>query len=221
VVSKLIQKLRDRDDADSNGAADEIAELFSHWHNSTGDLEDARSRLARIGCLLEEAASKAHSVASDSGCLTTVAVPEPLWSKLLATYRTQQEGWQIYRELQMLRELAAITADTLRTIENWLGNAGTRESAMDSLWRLARVVQGLGYELPMENLTWRGQLVRALEEAGLGIGPDGVIRVRQANDKYWQPATGQAVKTILENTTALISYTPREMVDHEQNGSGD
>jgi len=221
IVSKLVQKLRGRNDADSHGAADEIAELFSRWHNSSGDLEDARSRIARIGCLLEEAASKAHSVANDSGHFTSVAVPEPVWSKLLATYRTKQEGWQIYRELQLLRELAAITADTLRTIENWLGNAGTRESAMDSLWRLARVVQGLGYELPMENLMWRGQLVRALEEAGLGIGHDGAIRVRQAADKYWQPATGQAVKTILERTIALTSYSPGEMVNHEQNGSGD
>jgi hypothetical protein len=224
VVSRLIQRLRDRDDADSHGAADEIEELFSRWHNSTGDLEDARIRLARIGCLLEEAASKAHSVASDSGCFTSVAVPEPVWSRLLAAYRTKQEGWQIYRELQLLRELAAITADTLRTIENWLGNAGTREGAMDSLWRLARVVQGFGYELPVENLTWRGQLVRALEEAGLGIGPDGVIRVRQAKDKYWQPATGPAVKTLLEHATQPTSYLPGEIqgvVNHEQNGSGD
>lgn len=215
VVSNLIARLRNRSDTDSNGAADEIAELFSRFHNSTGDLEDARNRLARLGCVLEEAASKAHPVIGENGCYNSIVLPENIWSKLLTVYRNKQEGWQLYRELNALRELAAMTADTLRTVENWLGSAGTRESAMDSLWRLARHVQGLGYDLPVENLTWRGQLVRALEEAGLGIGADGTIRLRQSTDKYWQPATGEDIKSVLQRGIQPVSPHSHE-VNHEQ-----
>lgn len=216
-VSNLISRLRDRNDSDSNYAADEIGDLFARLHNSTGEIEDAHGRLARLGCLLEEVAAKAHLITSENGCYRSVLIPEDIWSKLLAAYRSKQEGWQLYRDLYILRQLAAMTADTLRTVENWLGNAGTRESAMDSLWRLARFVQGLGYELPIENLTWRGQLVRALEQAGLGIGADGAIRIRTSSDKYWQPATGPEVKTLLQNVSPLISS---EVVNHEQHSNG-
>lgn len=221
VVSKLIARLRTRNEADSNGAADEIAELFSLLHNRTGDLEDARNQLARLGCVLEEAASKAHPVAGENGRYQIISLPENVWSKLLSFYRDKQEGWELYRELRLLRELAAITADTLRTIENWLGGAGTRESAMDSLWRLARRVQGLGYNLPLENLTWRGQLMRALEEAGLGIGADGAIRLRRSTDKYWQPATGEEVKSVLQRGTQNVPSDSHEVVNHEQHNGHD
>lgn len=219
IVSQLIARLRHRNDQDSNGAADEIAELFTLLHNRTGELEDSQNRLARLGCLLEETASKAHTISDgENGCYSNIVIPESVWARLLALYRVKQEGWQLYRELQMLRELAAITADTLRTVENWLGNAGTREGAMDSLWRLARFVQGLGFELPVENLKWRGQLVRALEEAGIGLGADETIRIRQAGDGYWGPATGPDVKTILQSISPAIASNE---VNHEQYSTHD
>jgi hypothetical protein len=198
-AAKLIERLRERNDPDSEAAADEIAELFGLWRNTAGDLEMAQDRLKRLGALAEEAASKAHPVHNDGSCPRSVVIPENVWSKLLAAYRHKQEGCAVYRELQLLRELAGITADTLRTVENWLGNAGTRESAMDSLWRLGRIVQSMGYELPMDNLRWRGQLVRALEQAGVGLGSDDAIRVRLPEDKYWEPARGPLVKTLLES----------------------
>jgi hypothetical protein len=198
VISKLVERLRKRNDPDSESAADEIAELFGRWHNTAGDLESARDRLTRLGSLLEEAAVKADGFVGNGPGSRSVILPETVWSKLLASYRHKQEGCAVYHELQMLRELAGITADTLRTVENWLGNAGTREGAMDALWRLARILQSLGYNLPIENLRWRGQLVRALEEAGLGLGSDDAIRLRRPDDKYWEPATGALLKTVLE-----------------------
>jgi hypothetical protein len=56
--------------------------------------------------------------------------------------------------------------------------------------------------MPLEHLEWRGQIVRALEEAGLGIGSDNAIRIRQPNDKYWEPATGPSVKEVIQNASA-------------------
>lgn len=205
LVAALIDRLRKRTDPDSEAAADEIAELFGCWHNAAGELEGARDRLTRLGSLVEEAASKAHVVGDDRRSPRSVVLPESVWSKLLASYRSKQEGCAVYHELQLLRELAGITADTLRTVENWLGSAGTREAAMDSLWRLTRIVQSLGYELPVENLRWRGQLVRALEDAGLGLGPDDAIRLRLPGDKSWEPATGALVKSVLENISQRVS----------------
>jgi hypothetical protein len=69
---------------------------------------------------------------------------------------------------------------------------------MDSLWSLTRILQSLGWELPTDNLCWRGQLVRAMEEAGIGLGDDNVIRVRLPENRPWQPASGPAVKTLLK-----------------------
>jgi hypothetical protein len=115
----------------------------------------------------------------------------------------RQEGQELYTELHALREIAGITAETLRTVDGWLGHASTREAAMDSLWRLRRILERVGFTMPLEHLEWRGQIVRALEEAGLGIGSDSAIRIRQPNDKYWQPATGPRVKEVIQNAQSL------------------
>jgi hypothetical protein len=53
--------------------------------------------------------------------------------------------------------------------------------------------------MPADNLEWRGQIIRAMEEAGIGLGEDGALRLRQSEDKYWEAATGAPVKEILQN----------------------
>jgi hypothetical protein len=201
-TSDLVLRLQSNADADSRAAAEEIEDLSARLHNAIAKLQEAMERLTRLGALVEEVAAKAHAAANDSNYCRRVTVPEDLWLKLLANYRGKEEGCAVYHELQMLRELAGITADTLVTVENWLGSAGTREGAMDSLWRLARILKGMGYALPLDNLQWRGQLARALDDAGLGLGSDNTIRIRQPQDRYWGAATGPAVKTILQGTVA-------------------
>jgi hypothetical protein len=119
-------------------------------------------------------------------------------------YCDQREGRRSYQELQALREVAGITAETLRTVDDWLGNASTREAAMDALWRLRRILEGLGYRMPLEHLAWRGQVIRAMEEAGLGLGVDGALRVREPHDRYWEPATGAVVKEMLQGAAQPI-----------------
>jgi hypothetical protein len=146
-----------------------------------------------LGAILEEAAARSTALPDCS----MVGVPQPEWFRLLSVYRVRQDGFQLYAELHALREMAGITAETLRTVDDWMGHASTREAAMDSLWRLRRILERVGFKLPLQHLEWRGQLVRALEEAGLGVGADGAIRVRQPQDKYWQPATGRLVREII------------------------
>jgi hypothetical protein len=204
-LSGLLERLYERKDPDGNAAAEKIEDLFHQLHQRVAELALAKQRLESIGAMLEELASKAVVAGENNLCCRTVGFPEPIWLKLLSIYRTQEEGCAITRELQMLRELAGITADTIVAIENWLGSAGTRESAMDSIWRLTRILQSFGYRLPLENLKWRGQMVRALEESGLGMGSDGTIRVRMPEDKYWQPATGVPVKVILDGLAQPIA----------------
>jgi hypothetical protein len=198
-VADLVRDLRNRKDPESTTAAKEIEDLFGRLHNSVADLDCALDRLTRLGTLIEEVSAKATVIGKEGACCRSVVMVESVWLKLLASYRARQEGCGVYRELHLLRELAGITADALTTIDNWLGSAGTREAAMDALWRLARILQGMGYELPHDNLRWRGQLARALEEAGLGIGSDGALRVRRPEDKYWEAATGPLIKTIVEH----------------------
>jgi hypothetical protein len=194
-IRDLVQRLNDRGDADSSNAAGAIEDLHARLHNAVSSAELLADYVTKLGALLEEAA--AHSRSIGDATWAAVALPEAIWFRLLALYRGRQESNQIYRELQLLREIAGITAQTLRTIENWLGHAGTRESAMDSLWRLARILEGAGHKIPTEGLEWRGQLVRALEESGIGMGEDGALRLRQQGDRCWQPATGPLVKDLL------------------------
>lgn len=201
-IRELVEKLRGRKDSDSVAAADDLEDLQCRLHNAVGNFEVLLDHATKIGAVLEEAAANSHCVGDPQW--TTVAIPEDIWFRLLAVYRGKQESNSIYSELQLLREIAGITAQTIRTIENWLGHAGTRESAMDSLWRLARILQAAGYRIPMEGLEWRGQLVRAMEQAGVALGEDGALRVRQSEEKYWLPATGPLVKDLLHAARQAI-----------------
>jgi hypothetical protein len=195
-IADLVSRLDHRADTDCIAAASHIADLHSRLHNTMAELEATLERLAKLGTLIEHAAANAMLVGECQES-KSVTFPQDVWFRLLAMYRDRQEGRQAYTELQSLREIAGITAETLRTVDDWLGHASTREGAMEALWRLRRILERAGFKMPLEHLEWRGQIIRALEEAGLGLGEDGAIRVRQPNDKYWEPATGRLVAEIL------------------------
>jgi hypothetical protein len=192
-IAELVCRLENSADADCTAAATHLGDLHSRLHNTTAELDLTQERLTQFGVMLEDAAARSRV------CYATVALPQDAWFGLLSVYRVRQEGQELYTELRALRELAGITAETLRTVDEWLGQASTREAAMDALWRLKRILERVGFKTPLEHLEWRGQIVRALEEAGLGVGTDGAIRVRQPKDKYWQPATGPLVREVLQN----------------------
>jgi hypothetical protein len=195
-IRELVRRLSRRTDADCVTAARLLEDLHARLHNAVGDLESTLDRLTKVGALIEQAAAQSRCIGDSEW--TTVAIPDDTWFQLLAAYRGKEEGNQVYRELHILRQVAGITAQTIQAIDNWLGHAGTREAAMDSLWRLMRILEAAGYKKPLEHLEWRGQLVRAMEEAGIGLGNDGTMRVRQPQDKYWEPATGALIKEILQ-----------------------
>jgi hypothetical protein len=195
-VRELVSRLGERGDADCAAAAKQLEDLHARLHNAVADRESILNRLTRLGALIEQAAAKSRCIGDPEWA--TVAVPDDTWFQLLAAYRGQEEGNQIYRELHILRQIAGITAQTIQAVDNWMGHAGSREAAMDSLWRLTRILEGAGYKRPLDHLEWRGQLVRAMEEARIGLGDDGTLRVRQPQDKYWEPATGAVVKEILQ-----------------------
>jgi hypothetical protein len=195
-VRDLVSRLSERGDADCGAAAEQVEDLHARLHNAIADREATLDRLTKIGALIEHAAARSRCIGDPDWA--TVAVPDDTWFQLLAAYRGKEEGNQVYRELHILRQIAGITAQTIQAVDNWLGHGGTREAAMDSLWRLMRILEGAGYERPLDHLEWRGQLVRAMEEAGIGLGDDGTLRVRLPHDKYWEPATGAVVREILQ-----------------------
>jgi hypothetical protein len=95
-------------------------------------------------------------------------------------------------EIERLREVAQIATDTLQTVDEWLGMASTRQAATDALWRLTRALGRAGYPVRVhDDLRWRGSIIRACEQAGIGLGEDHVtMRVRLDTDKPWQHASG-------------------------------
>jgi hypothetical protein len=195
-LRELVKRLRHRGDDDGAEAAAHLEDLHARLHRAVADQESTLDRLTKVGALIEQAAAKSQCIGDCQW--TTVAIPDDTWSQLLKVYRGTEGGNPVYRELQLLREVAAITAQTIRTVDAWLGESGTREAAMDALWRLMRVLGAAGYKKPLEHLAWRGQLLRAMEEAGIGMGDDGNVRVRQPEDKPGEPATGTLVKEILQ-----------------------
>jgi hypothetical protein len=106
--------------------------------------------------------------------------------------------------LKNLETLAQVAAETLTAIGDWLGNASTREAAEDSIRRLWRVLQAVGFDGHVrENLGWRGSLLRAMDRAGIGYGEDDEIRLRTAGDLPWMRATGPRVKDLLADLSEL------------------
>jgi hypothetical protein len=206
-IAGLVQRLGNRADTDCVAAAGYLEDLHARLHNAMGELEASEERLATLGALIEEASSKAQILGEpdDPWPCNSTAIPRSLWFRLLGFYRHKQEGDKIYEELRRLREVAGIAAETLRTVDNWLGHASTREAAMEALWRLRRILESVGFPMPLEHLEFRGQIIRAMEESGVGLGEDGVLRLRRPDDKYWQPASGAPIKEILDTAVQQTS----------------
>lgn len=125
--------------------------------------------------------------------------------------------------LESLEKVAQVAAETLTTIEDWLGQASTREAAEGSIRRLWRALQAAGFgDQIREPLGWRGVLLRAMDCAGIGYGEDDEIRIRSALDRPWMWATGPRVRDLLEDIAeklpaiegdALCPRCAREQMD--------
>lgn len=88
-----------------------------------------------------------------------------------------------------------VAVEMLQTVDDWIGMASTRQAAVDAMWRLRRTLQRAGFRVHVrDDLRWRGSILRALEQAGLGVGEDGIlVRVRMPDDQPWQHASGPIV----------------------------
>jgi hypothetical protein len=88
------------------------------------------------------------------------------------------------RERDELKSMGLVAQQTLDEIDNWLGSASTRQAAMDSIWRLQRVLQQLGFKHDWHNtLDWRGSLLKELNDAGFFSGEGGLFRYDPTADK--------------------------------------
>lgn len=151
-IAGLVGRLKKRKHPDCIAAATKLEDLHSCLHNTTAALESSQVRATSLGVLLEEVAGAAEGLGDGDNPHKFMTVPSGAWFRLLAFYRSQQEGHDMHRELKALRELAGITGETLRAVDNWLGNCGTRQAAMDSLWRLQRILERAGFPMPLEHL---------------------------------------------------------------------
>jgi hypothetical protein len=208
-IAGLVARLGKRKHADCIAAAIKLEDMQAGLHNRTAELELAERRLAILGSLIERAAAQSREESNDANELVGVSLPSSVWFQLLSCYRTRSDGQTIYEELKLLREIAGITVETLRSVDDWLGHASTREAAMESLWRLMRILERAGFQVPHEHLAWRGQIIRALEEAGLGLGDDGRVRLRSVSDKYWEPASGPLIIELLGQLPAAVEGPSR------------
>jgi hypothetical protein len=105
-------------------------------------------------------------------------------------------------DIELLRFALLITAETLVTVDNWLGHAGTQNAANDALWRLRRLLWGLGLNpvdtLSSSALEWRGSLIEALERSGFRASEDGDIRRILPGQPNWELAKGETLAEIMQ-----------------------
>jgi hypothetical protein len=109
-------------------------------------------------------------------------------------------------DIELLRFALLVTSETLISIDNWLGHAGTREAAHDALWRLRRLLWGLGLN-PVDSfnspaLSWRGSLIEALERSGFRGSEDGDIRRILPDQPGWELAKGETLAEALQQTVS-------------------
>lgn len=194
-LRRLVERLRIRADEDCGKAAEQIEELHAQLHRATAEGDINVERLTKLGALIEKAASKSCCIGDPAWM--AVAVPDDTWFTLLAAYRGNQVENPVYRELQILREIASISAQTIQEVTALLEKAVPSETLVESVWCLQRILNSAGYRNPQVSLECRGPLVRAMEEAGIGLGNDGKLRVRHPEDSEEMPATGPLVQQIL------------------------
>lgn len=105
------------------------------------------------------------------------------------------ECFRLEQRVKVLEAVCALAVETLTTVDDWQGHASTRQAAVDALFRLSRALQRAGFPSRVtDDLRWRGSIIRALEQAGVGLDEDGVaVRVRMKRDQPWQHASGPVI----------------------------
>ena len=93
-------------------------------------------------------------------------------------------------------------ADAIQAVDEWLGQASTRQFAVDALWRARRALEAAGVPVSVRHEAgagWRGSVFRALERCGLGwTGHEDQIRFRLAGQPNWADAAGPELGKWLE-----------------------
>lgn len=106
-------------------------------------------------------------------------------------------------DIELLRFALLVATETLVTVDNWLGHAGTQNAAHDALWRLRRLLWGLGLNpvdtLNCSALEWRGSLIEALERSGFRGSEDGDIRRILPGQPGWELAKGETLAEVVQH----------------------
>jgi hypothetical protein len=143
-IADLVARLGKRKHPDCVAAAAKLEDLHAQLHNTTAEPELPELRLAALGTSIERAATEVREERNDAHGLVSVSLPSQVWFQLLSCYRTRSDGQTIYEEVKLLREIAGVTVEALRCVNDWLGYASTQEAAMEALWRLTRILEYWG-----------------------------------------------------------------------------
>jgi hypothetical protein len=113
--------------------------------------------------------------------------------------------------VEWLRKIATSAYEAMLVIEEWLGNASTRQAAMDALWRLHKRFQQIGlnqgYRLGQNwsPLDWRGCMGKALSDVGFGLSDEAPPQIRQLVSTW--DASGRTLGEVLAfDATSFEAY---------------
>lgn len=116
-----------------------------------------------------QAAERAARALADAGLVARKDVDAVTAAVSAAIEEALRNNWPtLLDENLKFRGILMLARETLNVVDDWLGHASTRQAATDSLWRLGRALERVGFPWTAapDSLKWRGSLVRELNAAG-------------------------------------------------------
>lgn len=90
-------------------------------------------------------------------------------------------------------------AKAFSAVDEWLGQAATRQAALDAMWRAMRLLNAAGFSVSRRDaLDWRGALVEELWDAGFYQGRDGLMHFDPEKQRRFGDAEGPTLKEVGE-----------------------
>lgn len=109
---------------------------------------------------------------------------------------------------KLKQDALARCADAIEAVDAWLGQASTRQYALDALWRARRALEAAGEPVTIRNEAgpgWRGSVFRAIEVCGLGwTGYEDELRFRLAGQPRWSAPAGPNLREFLDACWRLV-----------------
>lgn len=182
-------------------AESELVKYNAVANSEQGDVLDGWIKeAAKWKAKAEQAEARAKKAEDDYAELEALDAEETQAASdiMLQLKAANARAAELEAALSAERKALDASAVAFAVIDEWLGHAGTRQTALDAMLRAVRELKARGYDpKPSRILDWRGSLIRELNEAGFYNGPDDLMHYDPAGLHVTGNATGPTLKELI------------------------